>query len=88
MAPLDDWTCLNTNGCLKTNTSQFGCGGLLREASANWIHGFSYNLGSCSVVEVEIRGILQGLRLAWSLGFRRLLLATYSLLVVKWLQGP
>ena len=59
----------------------------MREASANWIHGFSYNLGSCNVVEVEIRGILQALRLAWSLGFMRLLVAAYSLLVVKWLQG-
>ena len=32
-------------------------------------------------------GIWQGLRVAWSLGYRSLLVTTYSLLMVKWLQG-
>ena len=64
-----------------------GCEGILQEAYGNWIHGFSYNLGSCNVVETKMWGILQSLRLAWSLSYRCLLVTIDSLLMVKWLQG-
>ena len=59
MAPQADWICLNNDGCE----------GILQEAYGNWIHGFSYNLGSCNVVETKMWGILQSLRLAWSLSY-------------------
>ena len=42
---------LNTDECLKTNVSQSGCEGLLREAFGYWIHDFSYNRGSYRVIE-------------------------------------
>ena len=51
IAPQAEWTCLNTDECLKTNASQSGCEGLLRDAFGYWIHGFSYNRDSYRVIE-------------------------------------
>ena len=61
--------CLNTNGAKKRN-GEAGAGGLLRDCHGKFIHGFSANLGVCSVIKAELWGVLHGLRMVWDFGYR------------------
>ncbi|CAN1179618.1 Putative ribonuclease H protein At1g65750 [Linum perenne] len=45
-------------------------GGLLRDREGNCIQAYALNLGACSITRAEIRGALEGIRRAWSEGFR------------------
>ncbi|XVF81675.1 hypothetical protein PTKIN_Ptkin15bG0174300 [Pterospermum kingtungense] len=85
--PPVDWVALNTDGCSKSSLGVAGCGGLLRDFQGNWLKGFTLNIGFCSAIEAELWGVLQGLRLAWSMGIRRVKLGIDSKLVVGWLNG-
>lgn len=46
-------------------------GGLIRDDCGKWVRGYARKVGFCSVLEAELWGIVEGLRLAWNLGFRR-----------------
>ncbi|KAH9770764.1 putative ribonuclease H protein [Citrus sinensis] len=71
-APLPwPFLCLNTDGARKGN-GEASAGGLLRDCHGNFIHGFSANLGVCSVAKAELWGVLHGLRMAWDLGYIRI----------------
>ena len=67
------WPCvsLNTDGAMK-GSGYAGAGGLIRDSNGNWLMGFTVNLGMCSVLSVELWGLLHGLRVAWDYGFRHL----------------
>lgn len=41
-------------------------GGLIRDEKRSWFGGFSFNMGLCSVLEIELWAIFKGLELAWS----------------------
>lgn len=41
-----------------------------------WIVGFACNLRPCRIEEVELTTIVEGLKLAWSKGCRRILVET------------
>ena len=69
-APIWASVSLNTDGARK-GFGQTGVGGLLRDFTGNWIMGFIVNLGTCSVLLVELWGLLHGLRMAWENDFRR-----------------
>ncbi|KAH9734293.1 putative ribonuclease H protein [Citrus sinensis] len=74
--------CLNTDGARKGN-GEASAGGLLRDCHGNFIHGFSANLGVCSVIKAELWGVLHGLRMAWDLGYRRIQVGTDNCSVVQ-----
>lgn len=38
-----------------------GCGGLIRDASGAWIHGFAKHIGRCTAFITELWGVLRGL---------------------------
>ncbi|XVE63501.1 hypothetical protein DITRI_Ditri07aG0025300 [Diplodiscus trichospermus] len=80
--PPEGWVSLNTDGCLKNDYKVAACGGLIRDHYGDWLKGFTANIGTCSVPEAELWGIIHGLRLAWSLGYRKVLLGVDSKLVV------
>ncbi|KAE8712026.1 hypothetical protein F3Y22_tig00110264pilonHSYRG00044 [Hibiscus syriacus] len=48
--------------------------GVVRDSEGRWIGGFAKVIGVCSALEAEIRGVLQGLALAWDLGLRSVIL--------------
>ena len=50
------------DGARKGNGDAGACG-LLRDCHGRFIHGFSANLGVCSVIKVELWGVLHGLRM-------------------------
>ena len=78
---------LNTDGCLKASTNKAAAGGLIRSHTGTWMGGFLANLGSCSVLAAECWGVIHGLRLAWELGIRSVILEVDNSCVVNIIQG-
>ncbi|CAN1831535.1 Putative ribonuclease H protein At1g65750 [Linum perenne] len=79
------WITLNTDGSLNSD-GHAGAGGVLRTSEARVVRAFSTNLGRCSITRAEIRGIIEGMQLAWNLGIRKLAIQTDSLAALKILQ--
>ncbi|CAN1823701.1 Putative ribonuclease H protein At1g65750 [Linum perenne] len=46
--------------------------GLIRDARGSFIQAYIANIGDCSITRAEIRAIVEGTKLAWSLGIRKL----------------
>ncbi|KAK9181143.1 hypothetical protein WN944_024280 [Citrus x changshan-huyou] len=80
------WCTLNTDGAHKANGVSTA-GGLIRDYSGRWLTGFGLMLGSCSVTMAELRGIYQGLILAWNFGIRWLHVETDSLCATQMLAN-
>ncbi|CAN0884735.1 Putative ribonuclease H protein At1g65750 [Linum grandiflorum] len=47
-------------------------GGVIRDDRGSFVKAFTMNLDCCSVTHAEMRGIVEGLKLAWSLGIRKI----------------
>ena len=63
--PLDaDWIKLNLHGACSS-------GGLLRDWFDQWIQGFYLCIRRGGIISTELKGALNGLIMAWDLGFRR-----------------
>ncbi|KAL4355056.1 hypothetical protein GQ457_06G032600 [Hibiscus cannabinus] len=63
------------------------CGGALRDHMGEWILRFSKCIGVCSIIDAELWGVLVGLESAWSRGFRRIVVETDSLDVLRLLRS-
>ncbi|CAN1135060.1 Putative ribonuclease H protein At1g65750 [Linum perenne] len=61
---------VNSDGSVLGNHGKAAAGGLLRDREGNCIDAYAINLGVCSIRRAEIRGALEGIRRAWSGGFR------------------
>ncbi|PNX99308.1 hypothetical protein L195_g022573 [Trifolium pratense] len=59
-----------------------GCDGVVRDNSGEWLEGYGRGLGDCSIIIAGLWEVLEGMRLAWRLGFRHELISD-SLSVVK-----
>ncbi|KAF2289565.1 hypothetical protein GH714_037168 [Hevea brasiliensis] len=81
--PPEGWVKLNVDGSCLSNPGDASAGCLLRDASSNWLLGFSFNIGETSVLAAELIGISFGLQLAWLNGFRRVIVESDCLKAVK-----
>ena len=88
IAPLDGWIKLNVDGASRPNSGKAGGGGVLRNQTSHWISGFIANFGICSSVKAELLALLQGLRMAWSRGVKKLLIEIDSMIVLNKIQFP
>lgn len=77
--PEQGWFKINVDGASANNPGKAGGGGVIRNDTGCWVKGFCINLGMASNVAAELLAILQGLKLAWDLGIRRVHLETDSL---------
>ncbi|CAN1768790.1 Putative ribonuclease H protein At1g65750 [Linum perenne] len=84
----EGWFSLNSNGSLYRNPASSAVGGVIRDSNANFIAAFSANLGVCSIMRSELRAIVEGMKLAWSKGIRRLRIQTDSKAAVAMLSKP
>jgi len=84
--PDNGWVRLNTDGSCKEGAVA-GCGGVLRGSDGEWLGGFPRSLGLCSAYVAELWGVIEGLRYARSLDFRRVELHVDSVAVVKILNS-
>ncbi|CAN1172287.1 Putative ribonuclease H protein At1g65750, partial [Linum perenne] len=78
----------NSNGSLYKNPASSTVGGIIRDDSGNFIAAFSTNLGICSIMRSELRAIVEGMKLAWNKGIRRLRIQTDSKDAVTILSKP
>ncbi|CAI0375210.1 unnamed protein product [Linum tenue] len=69
--PPPEWVTLNSDGSVMTASGHAAAGGLIRDHTGRCYAAFAMNLGICSVTRAELRGVVEGLQLAWDLGFRR-----------------
>ncbi|CAN1193029.1 Putative ribonuclease H protein At1g65750, partial [Linum perenne] len=70
--PRDEgWSTLNTDGSRRNHSCQTAIGGLLRDERGAFVHAFCANIGDCSITIAELRAIVEGIKLAWNLGVRR-----------------
>ncbi|CAN1187802.1 Putative ribonuclease H protein At1g65750 [Linum perenne] len=67
----EGWVVLNTDGSVKKDCSKAAAGGLIRDANGRCLYAFCFNLGRCSIMRAELRGVIEGLRMAWEEGFRK-----------------
>ncbi|CAN0866718.1 Putative ribonuclease H protein At1g65750 [Linum grandiflorum] len=68
----EGWFTLSTDGSLRSPTNVAAAGGVIRMDNGQFVKAFTANLGSCSITRDEMRAIVDGLKLAWSLGIRRI----------------
>ncbi|CAN0885729.1 Putative ribonuclease H protein At1g65750 [Linum grandiflorum] len=68
----EGWFTLSTDGSLRSPTKVAAAGGVIRTDTGRFVKAFAANLGSCSITRAEMRAIVDGLKLAWSLGIRRI----------------
>ncbi|CAN1846003.1 Putative ribonuclease H protein At1g65750 [Linum perenne] len=86
--PADEgWFTLNSDGSLYTQTGRAAAGGLIRDSGGNLITSFVMNLGACSIMRAELRGIVEGMKIAWEAGIRRLCIQTDSRAAVALLSS-
>lgn len=62
---------INCDGAKTQHNGKSSAGGVLQDHQGNWLGGFMLNLGSCSVLEAEIKGALKGLQLCVERDFSR-----------------
>ncbi|CAN1124995.1 Putative ribonuclease H protein At1g65750 [Linum perenne] len=58
----EGWYTLNTDGSLRSSTNSATAGGIIRDDNGRFVTAFASNLGCCSVVRAEIKGIVDGMR--------------------------
>ncbi|CAN1770674.1 Putative ribonuclease H protein At1g65750 [Linum perenne] len=74
----EGWSILNTDGSRYRHSGSTAIGGLIRTDQGRFIHAFTANMGDCSITRAEICAIVQGMKLAWDLGIRKLLIQSDS----------
>ena len=84
--PEQGWITLNIDGGYK-EVSMAGRGGLLRDHDGRWITGFSFKLGACTALAVELWAILQCLIFVWAKGLIKLTVETDSLVALRGIKN-
>ncbi|KAH1098539.1 hypothetical protein J1N35_015460 [Gossypium stocksii] len=72
--PSDRWIKVNSDGSVDLEAGISAIGGVLRDAHGKWILGFIRKTGSAIVFQVETGALLEGIRIAWEKGFRRVII--------------
>ena len=85
--PDDPWVKVNTDGCLKQALKISAAGGVLRNSMGGYLGGFMANLGYCSVLATKLWGLLYGIRVAWDLNYKHVILESDNKCVVEAIHG-
>ncbi|CAL1376978.1 unnamed protein product [Linum trigynum] len=86
--PSPEWISLNTDGSVHTDTNHAVAGSLLRDHTGCCLAAFASNLGMCSITRTELRGVVEGLQLAWNLDHRCIRVELDSQCAVQLLSKP
>ncbi|KAJ1417619.1 Wings apart-like protein [Sesbania bispinosa] len=69
--PSNDWIKCNVDGAVRSNGSLATCDGVIRDASGQWLLGFSRLLGNITITLAELQGIYTVLSLAKEKGLMK-----------------
>ncbi|CAN1247531.1 Putative ribonuclease H protein At1g65750 [Linum perenne] len=83
----DGWFTLNSDGSLYSNPNKAASGGLLRDDNCRFVYAFTANLGICSIMRAELKGTIEGMKLAWDKGMRKLRVQSDSKVVVDMISS-
>ncbi|KAK5833043.1 hypothetical protein PVK06_016853 [Gossypium arboreum] len=61
--------------------------GSIRDENGGWISEYNRYLGKCSIFDIKLWGVLEGLKLSQSRGHDKIIIQSDSLEVVKAIQG-
>ncbi|KAK0586532.1 hypothetical protein LWI29_008529 [Acer saccharum] len=86
--PVSEWVKLNVDGSANLELNSIAAGGVVRDHRKLWQVGFAMKIGTGSVLEAELWGILEGLNLVWQRGFRRVIVESDSKIAVDLLNNP
>ncbi|CAN0880709.1 Putative ribonuclease H protein At1g65750, partial [Linum grandiflorum] len=67
---------------LRSPTKSTAVGGIIRSDTGQFVKAFASNLGSCSITRAEMRAIVDGLQLAWTMGIRRIRVLSDSMAAI------
>ena len=84
--PEVDWVKLNVDGSMSAEMNSIAGGGVVRDRSESWVTGFALKIVTGSVLEAELWGILEGLKLVWQMGFRKVVVDSDSKSAVELLS--
>ncbi|CAN1841279.1 Putative ribonuclease H protein At1g65750, partial [Linum perenne] len=82
----EGWFTLNSDGSLYSHNDRAAAGGLIRDCEGKFISSYAVNLSSCSIMWADLRGIIEGMRLAWDKGIMKFCIQTNSRAVVAILE--
>ncbi|KAH1047641.1 hypothetical protein J1N35_038425 [Gossypium stocksii] len=83
----EDQVHLFTDGAVQLDSGFATARGVLRDKEGRWIIGFHLFLRKCSVFNVELWGIFEGLQLIQRLGYDHVIIHSYSTEAVKGIRG-
>ncbi|CAN1177925.1 Putative ribonuclease H protein At1g65750 [Linum perenne] len=83
----EGWFTLNTDGSRISQSGATTIGGIIRDSTGKLVRAFCANVGNCSITRAELRAIVEGLKLAWSLGIKKVVIQSDSAAVVAMLQA-
>ncbi|CAN1189723.1 Putative ribonuclease H protein At1g65750 [Linum perenne] len=81
------WVVLNTDGSVFPGNSMAAAGGLIRSNDGRCLLAFCTNLGKCSIMRAELRGVIAGLQLAWDHGYRKVAVRVDSRAILSLVKG-
>ncbi|CAN1133389.1 Putative ribonuclease H protein At1g65750 [Linum perenne] len=82
------WSTTNTDGAVNQTSRKVVAGGLIRNSNGYCLGAFAMNIGYYSITRDELRGAIQGLRLAWEEGERQVKLQVHSMAIVQLIEAP
>jgi ribonuclease HI len=77
---------LNDDGSVFLDSNLGGFGGLIRDHTGSFLHGFFGKISRPCILHVEILGLYHGLKLCWDTGFKHVLCHSDSTTVVDLIQ--
>ncbi|CAN1822650.1 Putative ribonuclease H protein At1g65750 [Linum perenne] len=83
----EGWFTLNTGGSFRPSSNLVAAGGIIRDDQGRFVSAFVSNLGSCSVVRAEMKGIVDGMTITWERGICKLRIQTDSFLAFNLLTS-
>lgn len=81
--PEPEYVKLNSDGMVRRNNTEAGCGAVIRDSKGGWIIGCTRSLGVCTTFKAEIWGILDGMRLAKKMNFSKVIVECDSMAAVQ-----
>ncbi|CAN1801051.1 Putative ribonuclease H protein At1g65750 [Linum perenne] len=75
------------DGSRLAHTGSTAIGGLIRDERGVLAQAFCANIGNCSITRAELKAIVEGMKVAWSLGIRKLSIQSDSRAAIEILMS-
>ncbi|KAK9020995.1 hypothetical protein V6N11_011006 [Hibiscus sabdariffa] len=87
-APPHDWVSLNTDAAVSSSYNFGAISGVLRGLTGDWLCGYCKFVGVVSPLNAELWSILEGLNMAWTMGFPRVQVQSDCSVAIRLILDP